>query len=594
MKRLPDFGSVKHRIFSVLLILWLVPATAFCQEDLDSLTNLPYDEMVSDLSKSRLKLQTGLSKALESKSSFHQAEILSKLSTVTYLQGELDVALKHAITAISIYDELNLPTKVGGLYCSIGYSLKRRSLDEANAYMRKGLRILESNFDTSAIEAGFNNYGVLKEMENQLDSAVFYYSLSLDLAAARNDSVAMPYALNHLAGVAVMQERYNDAKQLFTKAYNIRKTRNEAYGVLENTIYFGDYFKALNQTDSAVFYYQSAISQTYTVGYPYMRQYCFEQLAEVYEKVGNPALALQAHKAYSSLKDSLITEKRTEELAKMETKFKTAQKEKENLVLRQETQEQRSWIIGLVSASIIILLLGLYYTQRTKRIATAKRSAAIIEERERGLKAIIEATEDERKRIAKDLHDGIVQSLTGLSLRMQKQAKSSEAETSGLTKEIDETRSILDESIAEVRGISHQMMPRVLSEMGLVPALDDMLSKSLGNTEIAYQFEHHNVDDTRFKETVEISLYRICQELVNNIIKHAGAKAVSVQLLKTKTHLVLVVEDNGKGFSYQDANNQNGIGLMNISSRAKAVDGEVNYEPSPQQGTVASVRVPIV
>ncbi|MGB1317244.1 MAG: sensor histidine kinase, partial [Flavobacteriales bacterium] len=236
---------------------------------------------------------------------------------------------------------------------------------------------------------------------------------------------------------------------------------------------------------------------------------------------------------------------------------------------------------------------GLFILQRNKRLAEAKRDAAIIEERERGLRSIIQATEEERKRIAKDLHDGIVQSLTGLSLRLQKQSGSEKAKSAGLDVELISTRSILDESIAEVRGISHQMMPRVLSEMGLIPALDDMLQKSLGLTEIKYDFEHHNIENQRFKETVEISLYRICQELVNNIIKHSEAKAVSVQLLKTKSHLVLVVEDNGKGFTFDDPNNQNGIGLMNITSRAKAIHGEVNYEPSPEQGTVASVRVPL-
>lgn len=94
---------------------------------------------------------------------------------------------------------------------------------------------------------------------------------------------------------------------------------------------------------------------------------------------------------------------------------------------------------------------------------------------------------------------------------------------------------MLDESIAELRNISHQMMPRVLSEMGLVPALDYMLGKSLGNTDIKFEFEHHKVEGERFAENMEVSLYRICQELVNNIIKHSEAKAVSVQLIKQKT-----------------------------------------------------------
>jgi len=201
------------------------------------------------------------------------------------------------------------------------------------------------------------------------------------------------------------------------------------------------------------------------------------------------------------------------------------------------------------------------------------------------------------KRIAfglpEKLRGGIVQSLTGLSLRMQKQANSEKAKGFGLDDELNSTRTILDESIAEVRGISHQMMSRVLSEMGMIPTLADMLEKSLESTDIQYEFEHHNIGTDWFDESIEISLYRICQELINNIIKHLEAKAVSVQLLKTKTHLVLVVEDNGKEFEFDNPNNQDGIGLRNISSRAKAIYGEVNYEPSPEQGTVASIRVPL-
>lgn len=583
-----------------LFLLFLFPFFSFAQVNVDSIIAIPYDQMVSDLRSSKEIILKGLKQVGGSEMLQSEAELLTKLSTVTYLLGEHEASLEYAIRAIELFEKLNQPTRAGSMYCSIGYQMKRRDMAKANGYMRTGIRILEKHNDIPSLESAYNNYGVLKEMENNLDSAAHFYRLAYDFAKAKSDSVALPYSLNHLAGVEMMRDDFQEAKMLFDEAYQIRAIRKDQYGILENLIFYGDLNKAMGKPRLAVENYLEAIKLSRSVGFPYMRQYAYEQLAIVYEQAGDISQALEAQKAFASLKDSLLEKQRTEQLAEMETRFETEKKENENLVLKQETQEQqlvvsrqRTWIFGLIGLAAAIVFLGLFLLQRNRRMAEAKRDAAIIEERERGLRSIIQATEDERKRIAKDLHDGIVQSLTGLSLRMQKQASSEKAKGSGLDDELNATRSILDESIAEVRGISHQMMPRVLSERGLIPAVDDMLHKSLGMTDIVFEFEHHNIGETRFRENIEISLYRICQELVNNIIKHSEAKAVSVQLLKTKTHLVLVVEDNGKGFEWNDPNSRNGIGLMNISSRAQAIHGEVNYEPSPEQGTVATIRVPV-
>jgi signal transduction histidine kinase len=151
---------------------------------------------------------------------------------------------------------------------------------------------------------------------------------------------------------------------------------------------------------------------------------------------------------------------------------------------------------------------------------------------------------------------------------------------------------VLDEACQEVRSISHQMMPKALGERGLLPALEDMLEKSLGLTSIQYQLEHFKVEGERFNERVEVGLYRVCQELVNNIIKHSGASQVNIQFFKNKTNLVLIVEDNGKGFDPMAK--KEGIGLMNITSRLSTVDGDVSWEAGPKSGSVATVRVPIV
>lgn len=96
---------------------------------------------------------------------------------------------------------------------------------------------------------------------------------------------------------------------------------------------------------------------------------------------------------------------------------------------------------------------------------------------------------------------------------------------------------------------------------------------------------------SRFEESLEVGLYRISQELINNIIKHSGATEVNIQLSKTKRHLLLVVEDNGKGFKFDEK--KDGIGLINMKSRVNTIKGEINYESSTQTGTVATIRVPI-
>jgi len=117
-----------------------------------------------------------------------------------------------------------------------------------------------------------------------------------------------------------------------------------------------------------------------------------------------------------------------------------------------------------------------------------------------------------------------------------------------------------------------------------------MLDKSLGAGDMEYQFEHFGVDD-RLDERIELSVYRIAQELVNNIIKHSEANKVAIQLFKNKGKLIFIVEDNGKGMVENQTSE--GHGLLNIKSRLNPLSGEVNFEPSPQSGTIATVRIPL-
>jgi len=118
-----------------------------------------------------------------------------------------------------------------------------------------------------------------------------------------------------------------------------------------------------------------------------------------------------------------------------------------------------------------------------------------------------------------------------------------------------------------------------------------MLEKSLGNTSIKYQFEHHGIE-SRLPETIEISLYRISQELINNVVKHSLASETNIQLTKVKGFIILRVEDNGKGISF-DKGKSDGIGLMNIKSRLNTINGHLDFESVSNKGLLTTIRIPI-
>jgi len=122
----------------------------------------------------------------------------------------------------------------------------------------------------------------------------------------------------------------------------------------------------------------------------------------------------------------------------------------------------------------------------------------------------------------------------------------------------------------------------------LVEAIEDMIGKSFPKDEIRCNFEHFRMEE-RLPEHVEIGLYRIVQELLNNIIKHSGAKKVDIQLMRVDTHCVLIVQDDGKGLSAKK--DGQGIGMMNISNRLRTMNGELNLESDGDHGTMATIRI---
>jgi len=157
-----------------------------------------------------------------------------------------------------------------------------------------------------------------------------------------------------------------------------------------------------------------------------------------------------------------------------------------------------------------------------------------------------------------------------------------------LKEDVEKISKMITDAGTDVRTISHQMMPRALTELGLVAALEDMIDKSFSKSKVDCNFEHYNISD-RLPQHVEIGLYRIAQELLNNIIKHSNAVKVDVQLMKMQNHCVLIVQDDGKGID--DDAKSDGIGMMNINNRLRSMNGEMNMESGSGEGTTATIRI---
>lgn len=246
------------------------------------------------------------------------------------------------------------------------------------------------------------------------------------------------------------------------------------------------------------------------------------------------------------------------------------------------------YFAGAFIAEIVVLMVLLAYRLKSMQ-DTAERlfSEKTLAQQQR-TEAILEAEDRERVRIARDLHDGIGQMLAAARMALGNFLAKKNVENEHIQNSLD----LLEESIKEIREISHNMMPGALTKLGLSTALKQFVNKinALGVLQIDLQII--GVKE-RLSEKIETMMYRIVQEILSNIIRHAEATKVNIELVKHENELVLVVEDNGKGFDTLDAKNH-GIGIKNVATRVEYLSGSVNFDSAIGRGTSVIVEIPLI
>ncbi|MCW5899683.1 MAG: sensor histidine kinase [Flavobacteriales bacterium] len=569
---------------------WLFAAQcAFAQpaDPVDSMLAVPYNDLVRDLRASEIGLRAAIQQAKASGRREAQGDLHRLMGTVIGLTGQSDSAAFHGLAAADIFRQLGHRRKLGVMLCDMGHGTKRRDLDKAFDYYREGIAILEELDARSELTRGYNNFSMLFEMRGDVDSALIIARKGLALKEELNDSTGLPYGLNRVALYLLHKERFEESLALMRRAEEIRRLTNDVHGLAEQQVFFGDLHQAWGRIPEAIHHFREGVRHAQAMGIPYMEQYCQERLAEIHERRGEPDLALIATRRAFAIKDSLLNERNSRVILELEQRYEVAEKDRAIAELGAAAMRRQLMVWLALATLVVVVVSGLLFYQVKRRRQRAERDAAIIRERESGLKAVFEATENERRRLAAELHDGVGQQLGGLKHRLESMREKMPPGDS--TAPLADVIHIVDDTSREVRDLAHQMMPKALGRLGLVPALEEMLRRAFQDTGTNFSFDHFGVDG-ELRSEVATGLYRIAQELVGNIIKHAQANQVDVQLLRNKDHLVLMVQDDGRGFT---GSNGQGIGMRNVSDRARAMGGAFEIEGRPGQGTEATVRVPL-
>ena len=326
------------------------------------------------------------------------------------------------------------------------------------------------------------------------------------------------------------------------------------------------------------------------------KQRLYYNLANIENDLGNYQESAAWYKKYASVVDSLAVDANETRILELEKKYQTAEKERELLLTKEENQAQqlslirtRGWIITLLFCCILLLLLvfiGYTTLRHRKRLNVQKEKLQIFN-------AMAHGEEQERSRIARDLHDGLGGILAGVKLKLSAiVSQSTSSASTGKIAEEDPLQELIhqvDYSVDEVRRVARNMMPESLRTMGLEAALSD-LCRSMQHAGLQVDFSAADLSgnyDQRFLTGV----YRIAQELLTNTVRHSQASHVWLQCSEDGPHFYLSIEDNGRGFDSTNVGvRSNGIGMQNIQNRVDMLNGQMEIDTAPGQGVSIHIR----
>ncbi len=552
------------------------------------------------------------------------------------MQGRYDSLKFYAERCLDPAIVKELPqSRAFGFHMNATYFWQTGQFDKASEFHFKALRIRQQLKDSTGIAASLASLAGVFTSTNKLDKAGDYISRALAISRRLRDERLILRCLHAQANIYGMSGKYDlalrndrEALEILERTGNMRGY-SEIYsnmalcyfykGDLDQAItynqkvlkidrYFGDkkqigdtylnmaqVYRKKGDIRQASSLLTRAIRLFNETKYQYGLKDAYLALSDIQEQKKDFRQAFQNYKSYHEVSERLSNESNNKTIELLNVQYNTEQREQKIRSLHQqatiqalELKERNLLLIITLTAAVAGgIVIFLFYRQRRFREA-ARLEQEIHKQRQLAARAVIEAEDQERHRIAGELHDGVGQILSGALMNLH--ILFEKAQLEGPERALAEkTLSLVSEGYDELRAVSHQMVPDCLIRRGLIPAIEDLLDK-IGQGRLAVHFETSDMHAPCPRE-METAIFRIVQEAITNVLKHASASRFSIQLFREEEGIFLSMEDDGKGFDTSIA--YEGMGLRNLRNRVAYLNGTLEMESRIDKGSFLTIFLPL-
>lgn len=520
-------------------------------------------------------LDLGLSK---SKDENAIEAFLSLKSQILFHEGHSDSSIQVMITLANRLEKRNRTDKLAYTLGNIGIALyAQEDFEKSISYLNKSFTILEAINDTVLITtlAGNISDGYYALHQDSLAKIWSYKTLQLKKATKANEGFLLAYqTLSKIYKTLNVDSAlfYSDKAIVTAEAIKNKELLGNAYAQYAAVLHHANRSKdAQLFIEKAIQYYREA---------PFIPGLATELAlaGDISIQNGQHVKAARYYQEYIKLNDSLKSEQNFKTISELTTKYETEKKERQlaeqALLIQEKDAQMRNWLIG---GGVLLLSLVVFVWQYRR---SQQRKLKLIEQENENavLKAMMNGEERERNRISKDLHDGVAAMLGAAKMSLQSIPFLSEEKK---MEQLEKTAQLVSNTHAEVRRIAHDLLPVTLEKEGLIAAVAQFAADINATNILDFQVNNQLPAGFVFPKSMELMLYRIIQELVNNVIRHSHATQVQVTFIQTNEQLQIEVKDNGIGLTEAKESQ----GLYSIRERLKALGGSFNIKAEERKGT---------